>query len=102
MKPKKKKRKLEIVDAPDESQVKHAGRELAGQICRRIMTIQAQTGMLHIEGHFWTAFELLEQEVDPIEALTYYGSLTEWVDTMVSRQKHKSQQRLAEFLESRP
>lgn len=96
----KKKRKLHIVEVTDND--KHPGQELYDQLLARIKERQAIEGSLSFEGGFFTAMDLLAREADPIEALSWYGQLAEWLEKTVSRDRHKKQESLARFLASRP
>lgn len=96
----KKKRRLLIVDVDDN--VVHPGRALYEQLIERIKKRQSVEGPLAFEEGFFTALDVLYKEADPIDALSWYGQLSDWLSTTVSRDKHRQRESLAKFLASRP
>lgn len=97
---KRPKRRLRIVDVADGP--KHPGLELYDQLLARIQARQAVEGILALDAFFFEEMDKLAKSSDPMAALIHYGVLSPMLDETLSRSKAKSQERLAEFLASRP
>lgn len=97
---KKRTRKLKIVDVEDGA--KHPGLELYDQLLARIQARQATEGVLAFDMEFFDDMDKLAKTSDPMSALIRYGAMSPKLDAMVSRTRAKSQERLAEFLATKP